>query len=227
MKSFSFFNSSKINFTKLFLELLVVFLGVTGGFLLQNYKEIRADRDLEKKYLEGIHTDTKENITELKESIAEDSLWLEQNRYALALIVKDSLPYDSAKTLMIHMAFFSEFNAQTNTYANIANSGNLNIIEDYELRQLIVDCFNNFENFKLLEIYFQKHNGNNFMPYLIANYNMFTRELISDDSHKKNEFINIFAIHYSLTQQRLDAYRNLLEENMDLEKLLLHSISKF
>lgn len=225
MKWFSFLKLSTINFTKLFLELLVVFLGVTGGFLLQNYKEIRADRDLENKYIEGIYTDTKENIQELKESIAEDSLWLDQNRYALQLILKDSLSYDSAKTLMIHMAFFSEFNAQTNTYTNITNSGNLNIIEDFELRQSIVDCFNNFESFKLLELYFQKHNGNNFMPYLISNYNMFTREMVSNDSHKKNEFINIFAIHYSLTQQRLNAYHDLLQENIALEQKLLKSIS--
>jgi hypothetical protein len=225
MKRFSNFNSSKINFTKLFLELLVVFLGVTGGFLLQNYKEIRADRDLENKYLEGIYTDTKENIKQLKESIAEDSLWLEQNNYAIPLIVKDSLTYDSAKTLIVHMAFFSEFNAQTNTYTNIANSGNLNIIEDFELRQSIVDCYNNFENYKILELYFQEHNGNNFIPYLISDYNMFTKELISKESHKQNDFINIFAIHYSLTQQRLNAYRDLLEENIALEKKLLKSIS--
>jgi len=225
MKGFSFINTSKINFTKLFLELLVVFLGVTAGFLLQNYKEIRADRDLENKYLEGIHTDTRENINELKESIAADSLWLEQNNFAIPLILKDSLSYDSAKTLLLHMAFFSEFNAQTNTYTNIANSGNLNIIEDFELRQRIVDCFNNFENFKILELYFQQHNENNFIPYLVSNFNMFTKELISKESHQQNEFINIFAIHYSLTQQRLDAYRILLEENEELEKELLKFIS--
>ena len=220
MKSPKVPSLSKINFTKLMLELLVVFLGVTGGFLLQNNKEIKADRDLEHKYLEGIYTDTKENIKELKESIADDSLWIEENKYALTLITQNSLPYDSAKVLMINMSFFSEFNAQINTYTNITNSGNLNIIQDYELRQSIVDCFNNFESFKLLEMYFRKHNENNFLPYLISNYNMFTQEFISMDSHFQSDFINIFAIHFSLTQQRLIAYRDLLEENLNLEKQL-------
>jgi hypothetical protein len=220
MKWFSFLKLSKINFTKLFLELLVVFLGVTGGFLLQNNKEIKADRDLENKYLEGIYTDTKENIKELKESIAQDSLWIEQNKYALPLIASDSLSYDSARTLMIRMAFYSEFNAQTNTYANITNSGNLNIIEDYELRQNIVDCFNNFENSKLLDAYFRQHNENSYLPYLITNYNIFTNDFISFKSHKQNEFKNIFAIYYSLTQQRLISYQELLEENLELEKQL-------
>jgi hypothetical protein len=224
MKWPTIFSLSKVNFTKLFLELIVVFLGVTGGFLLQNYKEIRADRDLENKYLEGIYTDTKENIKELKESIAKDSLWIEQNKYALPLIANDSLSYDSARMLMIRMAFYSEFNAQTNTYTNITNSGSLNIIEDYELRQIIVDCFNNFENSKLLDAYFRQHNENSFLPYLIANYNMFNSEFISLNSHRQNEFKNIFAIYYSLTQQRLIAYRDLLEENLHLEKELLKSI---
>jgi hypothetical protein len=220
MKWFSFLKLSKINFTKLFLELLVVFLGVTGGFLLQNYKEIKTDRDLEKKYLEGIYTDTKENIVELKESIAQDSLWIEQNNYALPLIASDSLSYDSARSLMMSMAFYSEFNAQTNTYTNITNSGSLNIIEDYELRQIIVDCFNHFENSKLLNAYFRKFNENRFLSYFIVNYNMFTGEFISLNSHRQIEFKNIFAIYFSLTQQRLVAFRELLEENLNLEKQL-------
>jgi len=224
MKLTKFSNLTKINFTKLFLELLVVFLGVTGGFLLQNYKEIKTDRDLEKKYLEGIYTDTKENIVELKESITQDSLWIEQNNYALPLLASDSLSYDSARSLMMSMAFYSEFNAQTNTYANITNSGSLNIIEDYELRQIIVDCFNHFENSKLLDTYFRKFNENRFLSYFIVNYNMFTHEFITLNSHRKIEFKNIFAIYFSLTQQRLVSYRDLLEENLNLEKQLLKSI---
>jgi hypothetical protein len=224
MKLRKFSSLSKIKFTKLFLELLVVFLGVTGGFLLQNYKEIKTDRDLEKKYLEGIYTDTKENINELKEAIAQDSLWIDQNNYALPFIANDSLSYDSAVALMKSMAFYSEFNAQTNTYVNITNSGSLNIIEDYELRQVIVDCFNNFENAKLLDAYFRKYNEGRFLSYILTNYNMFTGEFISLNSHKQIEFKNIFAIYFSLTQQRLVAYRDLLEQNLNLEKLLLKSM---
>ena len=223
MKIRTLFSQNKISLTKLALELLVVFLGVSAGFLLQNNKEIKADRDLEKKYLEGILSDTKENVRMLKESISQDSLWLEQNKYALPLIAKDSLSYDSARTLVLHMAFFTEFNEQANTYTNITNSGNLNIIEDYELRQGIVDCFNDFENFKLLEIYFRKHNEGSFLPYIISNYNMFNNEFISKNSHRQNEFKNIFAIHYSLTQQRLNAYRDLLEDNVLLEEKLINS----
>jgi len=40
---------------KLCLELIVVFVGVTAGFLFDSFREDRSDRRLEQKYLESLH----------------------------------------------------------------------------------------------------------------------------------------------------------------------------
>jgi len=61
---------------KLFFELIVVFLGVTAGFLLNNWQLEKQDELLDKKYMNGFLQDVNTNITELKTAIESDSLWL-------------------------------------------------------------------------------------------------------------------------------------------------------
>ncbi|MBN2362656.1 hypothetical protein JXL83_00830 [candidate division WOR-3 bacterium] len=63
---------------KLTLELLVVFLGVTAGFVLNNWRSDFQERQLEKKYIAGFLQDIQFNIEELETQIEKDSTWLER-----------------------------------------------------------------------------------------------------------------------------------------------------
>ncbi len=47
------------------LELLVVFIGVTAGFLLNNWREDNAELNLEKKYLESFYADVTADAIDL------------------------------------------------------------------------------------------------------------------------------------------------------------------
>ena len=212
--------NNKIDWLNHFIGLLVVFLGVTAGFILQNRKETSANKELEQKYLTGFYDDVKENILELKDAILSDSLWVEQNKYAIKLMVKDSLSTDSANVLVKNMANFSKISAQTNTYENITNSGSLNLISDYNLKQTIVKYHTSLKGFELLDDYFQNHNSNNFMPFLMHNYDIFKQEFVNKNGGKLPEFKNLFAAYFSLTQQRLEGYQRLLKESIEFQQQL-------
>ena len=153
---------------------------------------------MEQKYLTGIISDIDVNIEDLKDAINNDSSWLENNKYALRLLFEGTLPRDSANSLMLKMAHFSKFTAQTNTYENITNSGNLNLITSYEHKQSIVKYYKSLEDFKLLEEYFKEFNTRNFMPYMIENFDMFSTSLIVDGEEKSTMFKNIFGIFFSV-----------------------------
>ena len=215
-----FKQSNSINWTKLLLELMVVFLGVSAGFLLQNRKEDSGNRELEQKYIQGFVSDVNLNIEDLREAIEEDSLLLEDTKYAIPLIINDSLSLDSANSLIGRVAKFSEFTAHVITYENITNSGSLNLISKYEMRHQIVEYHKSFEDFKLLELYFRNHISNDFMPFLINRYDIFNQELEDYATVKTLRFHNIFAIHFSLTQQRLEGYKRLLKESEEIKKIL-------
>jgi len=74
----------KIKWTKLAIELIVVFLGVSAGFLLQNRKEASANKEQEQKYLQGFLADVNVNINELEESVIDDSLLLRNSKLHIA-----------------------------------------------------------------------------------------------------------------------------------------------
>ena len=209
-----------ISLKKLFLELLVVFLGVTAGFVLQNRKEIAANKEMEVKYLQDFYSDVNMDITELRTSITNDSLWLKRNEYALLNIFLDSLSLDSANSLVIQMSRFSEFTNHINTYTNISNSGNLNLITDYELKRTIVEYYKTIEDFKLLEDYFKSFSSDTFMPFIINDFDMFNQKLVNPEIRNSTKFTNVFAIYYSLTQQRLEGYKNLLTESENFKSQL-------
>ena len=209
-----------ISWSKLFLELLVVFLGVSAGFLLQNSKEDSSNNEQEQKYIQSFLSDIDVNINNLKESIEDDSLWLKKTEYAIYLIVKDSLSIDSANTLIILMSNFTEFSGQVNTYTNITNSGNLNLITDYGLKQTIVEYHKSLEELDILNSVFSDFRSENFMPFIIGNYDMFMQQFVNPEMAKSTDFTNIFGIQFSLTQQRLEAYKLLLKESEDYRDLL-------
>ena len=218
--------AKKINWTNHIIELLVVFLGITAGFVLQNDKEQSQNKEFEQKYIEGFRDNVSENIESLLEGIQHDSLWIAESTYALKLIATDSLRLDSANSLIKSMVYYSEFSEQTTTYENILNSGNLNLIEDYDLKQKIVEYHKGLEDFQLLEDYFHDYFSEILMPFLMINYDLFSQKLTVLDTHKSILFKNIFGTQFSLTQQRYEGYKRLLDESIKMEKLLSNKMNE-
>ncbi len=81
----------KYNWGKLGLELLVVFLGVTSGFLLNSWRERQQEMKMEQKYISSFIKDVNDNIDQLEELCALDSIWLKQARQNVMAIQNKTL----------------------------------------------------------------------------------------------------------------------------------------
>lgn len=200
-----------INWLNHSIELVVVFLGITAGFILQNFNETANDKKLEKKYMEGFKTDVTENASLLKSAIVEDSTWLDRYNYAIYQILDGSLTLDSAVSMMMGMANYSRFNKQDITYLNIVNSGNLGLIREYTLRQHIVAYHKELNDFEVLEDYYNDYNQNHLLPFMTDEFDLFQYKFITRDLYKEHAFTNAFGTIVSYRQQRITGYRNLLE----------------
>ena len=62
-------NINKYNWGRLGLELIVVFLGVSSGFLLNNWRMEKQETQLKHKYISGFLQDVNNNIPEFKNEI--------------------------------------------------------------------------------------------------------------------------------------------------------------
>lgn len=220
MESLKFNLLKRVNWPNRIAELLVVFLGVSAGFILQNQKDHFNNNELKGKYILGLMNDVETNIEILEKNTYEDSIWLHRNTYAVYQILDNTLVYDSACALMLSMTNFSELSPQADTYEDIISSGNLNLFIDFELRKNVITYHKNLDDYRILDDYFKDFITTQFMPYMIREFSLFRVEFAIPQSYNSLEFQNSFGTYYSLVQQRLKAQKALLEESLSFKKLL-------
>lgn len=208
------------NWNKLLLELIVVFLGVTAGFVLNNWGTHRQEKQDEKKYITGFYQDAEANLVELEEFIKADSLWLNRNIQILAALVEKSLPEDSAKSAMGQLVELAKIDFNTGTYENITNSGNLNIINNFETRTDLVEYHLEIDRVIFIQDFFQNFYDRFVFQFLISDFDLLRGEFTNPNILRSIKFSNMFAGYYSMVQQRLDAYKILLTKNKKLLKTL-------
>lgn len=213
-------HNSGIRWHKLILELIVLFLGVTAGFLLNNWRESHLELKIERKYLQGFSSDITKNITELQEKITADSLWLERSLPLLMMIKNTNLPADSATVVMRRIVETSRLDINKGTYEDIINSGKLNIIRDFDLKNSIVDYHIALGGITYIDDYTGQFFSDFVLPFLFREFNLLTGELTNPGIIKTTEFANLFAGYLSMVQERRRIYSGVLERSYSLLELL-------
>lgn len=208
---------------KLSLDLIVVFLGVTAGFLLNNWRMDTQDKQLERSYHVGLVDDVTQNQIEIQRSIRMDSLWLSRATPLLGVFAQGYFPTDSAKSAIELMIIFHRFEANTNTYQNIINSGNLNIIKNFDIRRQIIgyqDAINGLS--ALDDIYYTFYNDYT-IPVVIKEFNLASGTLIGKSISNPAMLSNIFSLQYWMVFERNKHYKNLLDKSNELKNSLQKS----
>ncbi|PJA48365.1 MAG: hypothetical protein CO170_02985, partial [candidate division SR1 bacterium CG_4_9_14_3_um_filter_40_9] len=160
------------NWEKLSLELVAVFLGVTAGFVLNNWQVEHQERRLEQKYISGFQQDVAYNNSELENALQADSLWLARTKPLILLVKEKTLPIDSAHVIMRLLSNISRIEYNTGTYSDITNSGNLNLITDFELKDQIVDYQIAINGVNFIDDYFYQYFSDFVMPFIFREYNI-------------------------------------------------------
>ena len=219
----------KINWTYYFAELLVVFIGVTAGFLLNNWRMDQAELKVEQKYLNSFYSDILDDESSLdsliiREKAKEDTLLSVLKK---SLIIKEPLTEDLAQTIVGQMLYLEWFSPSNDTYDDIINSGNLNIISDYNLKEKISSYYKFTVEVKNVEQYYLDHMDNYGLPILYRNYHLLNREFVNTESYNTLEFTNMFMGVFALLQQNNKVYKEALEKNRELKGELERVLDKY
>ena len=209
---------------KLFFELIVVFLGITAGFILNNWRMEQEEVKHEQKYLNSFLQDVNYDIPELEKAVESDSLWLARTQPLLTEIINNEISIDSAQALVKLITSISKMNASTSTYEEISNSGNLNIISDFELKSQIVKYYLDVGGVGFIDDYFQKYFSDIVMPFVLTEFSVLTEKFNNQETIRSVQFSNVVAGYYSMVQQRMEAYNALLKDSYllrdKLEKII-------
>lgn len=202
------------NWSKYLLELLVVFMGVTAAFLLDGWRQNRTDRQLEQQYLQSFYRDLRSDMENLQTVIPSNQFKLKRVQTFLSL--NDPIDLDSVKTILADMMSMEFFDKNISTYESIKNSGNLNNISDYALKEDMVKYYEKFKLVDKVELVYQDWLNLYAIPYVYENMDIVRQEFISPDQIKGYQFKNTVAGYYALLSQNLEVYQAIAESNRDL-----------
>ncbi len=213
-----------INWLHLVLELVIVFLGVTAGFLLNNWQMQREDDIVETKYLKSFLKEADENIKELKEFTRGDSLWLEKAKPLLVKLGSKKLSRSEGKDLITKIIQVKGVDIRTGVYEDISNSGNLNLISNYSLKNEIVDFYLFVKSVTIVDNFIMDYYKRFIMPFIFRNFNVVRNEFLVRNAWNSDEFANVVAGYFALIKQRRSYYKKMLGKSIvvksDLEKVL-------
>ena len=213
------------NWGKLGLELLVVFLGMTAGFLLNNWQEKEREEIVEQKYIKSFVKDVDDTITQLTKLIEGDSIWFVQAKSTFVAFQKKSLLPDSASGVVEKIMYFNKMELRSGTYEDITNSGNLNLIKNFELKTKIVNYNLSVKGVEFIDNHFYSYFNDVAVPFIFAEYNVMTEEFKDPNIYKSMQFSNVFAGYYSYVGQRYTAYKGLLDESHLFKKDLISELN--
>ncbi len=209
----------KINWLYYIVELLVVFTGVTAGFLLNTWRLDNAEIKLEQKYLSSFYNDIVDDEATLDSLIIRGQIKEDTLLYVLKESVVKEVPLteELAQTIVKEMFYLEWFSPSNDTYEDIINSGNLNIISDYNLKEEISSYCKFTKEVKNVEQYYLDHMDNYGFPTLYKNYHLYKLEFVNEESYQSLEFTNIFLGVFALLQQNIKIYREALVKNRELK----------
>lgn len=209
----------KINWAYYIVELLVVFIGVTAGFLLNNWREHKAEIRLEQKYLSSFYNDIVSDESTLDSLVFRTQKKVDNLMDILRKteIINEPMSEDLANSIVLELLYFEWFSPTNDTYYDIINSGNLNLISDYELKEKVSSYYSFLNEVKNVEQFYKNHLKDYGFPILYKNYHLFKLKFVNDECYKSLEFTNMFLAGMSLYQQNLKMYEQALEINLELK----------
>lgn len=219
-KIFQIFKQSKIDWTNHFIELIVVFIGISGAFALNNWNEDRQEKELEKKYLTSLHSEIKSDINQLNTIINathKDSIEVTE---LLTLLKNEEFELKKIIPYLNTLSSAEQFTPRTVTFESIKNSGGLEVISNYELRKLIIETYLLYNELVIVEQLTFDFLIDYWMPYSIKQIDIVKNSVVNKNFIKELEFGNLVGGYKSALSQQLNSYRKVMKKCNDLEASL-------
>ena len=215
----------KTGWLRLILELIVVFIGVSAGFLFDNFREERSNIKLEDKYLESFYNNVVADSVEIQSMILSNQNNIDISERSVASMQAGTITNDSALVVLSVMATYTNLNLENATYESVVNSGNLGLIKDFEISEQIVYYYRSHEDMRYVERVYNDYISNYILPYLNKKLDFISGQFVEDFTVNDIEFRNITAGYYILSSQKMELVHTLDSLNSDLKDSLADLIN--
>lgn len=215
----------KIDWQYTFGEILIVIIGISIAFSLNKCSENSRNDKVERLYLENL----KDDIETDRNSLADNLEKLKSKRETIKNTFKYFNPTIPKRDSTLMINFFNtaqiiEFSPKTTTHQTLMNSGDLKLINDFELKTAIQEHYRKYGRLKQDYGRMENISKEYIADYFIYNLDMekFRRgeKAFNDERLLKSIFQSMFgalSLKISTTQSTIESCDEIL---LDLEKAL-------
>ena len=210
----------KIDWKSKFIDLLIVIIGITIAFQLNNLNESTKSKAKENNYLKSFYEENRDN---------ESNLTL-----ALEFTLKAKNEIDSLKQLLLskdyqdvriialaaNMMVSSNFKPTLITMENITASGDFELISNFEYREKLIDTYNSYQTTSQLESILSDYVNQYVTPFFFENVRFSDFSSLRENFTKELEFENIVLGYDALLTQKLKGYEVSIVKLRTLNQLL-------
>ncbi len=131
-----------------FVETMIVVLGVFLGLQVNNWNEAQTDKRLEKQYLQRLYDDVALSIEDNKSGLAWDEERARTQKLVLNILESGELAEDQRTDFDAGLIYFGYHNTITmrlTTIEELRSTGKMAVIRDLELRNILAQAEANFK----------------------------------------------------------------------------------
>jgi hypothetical protein len=200
-----------------FIELIVVFIGISLAFALDNWREDINNRKLEKQYIGSFYKDISDDASSLEEIMRISKVKVDRIERYINRLKYHTTVQDSALIIIQDIMTKTPFSPKLSTYESIKSSGNLNILSDYKLKHDIIGYYQSLIDMKMKEDVYNNYIDQFAIPFVYENLDFLNQKLIKKNVLTSKRFNNLIFGYYALLTQNLKTYKNIYNKTQDLK----------
>ncbi len=216
---------NKINWLDHIANLLVVILGISIAFYLESYKEEKANALQEEKYMQSLIEDLSADINVI-DTLNKWNIYMSNSLVKLTQAATGrSFEEDSLVIYLLSSQYNPPFTPQLTTYESLKASGQMGLIDDFELRNQLVELYEQYyRGVRQYDEAIDQHLKGFFKPFYFKNVEFVGRNQVKKDFLRKPEFQNIMFAYRYLFLAKSEFYKSVQDQIEDtLEKLKKHN----
>ncbi|MCB0706669.1 MAG: hypothetical protein KDC34_15245 [Saprospiraceae bacterium] len=206
----------KINWKYAIGEVLIVIIGISLAFALNNWKERGANSTQKKQYLENLALDINQEISQLERNQEAVNEKLKTIEMVKPFLGKDPGRRDTIIRKVFELARLVNFYPENSTYQTLINSGDMKLIGNFQLRRSLEEHFALhkivLQDYERIEKIHEKYLGDFFIYHINFNELRFGNTDFLDNPLIANIITSVEGAYYLV----LKGNERCLKSNKDL-----------
>ncbi len=214
------------------IEVVVVILGITISFALNNFQTNAANNTLEESYLKSLYDDIASDNKELKETIIQTEMVIKSAETLLERSRGEDQSMEKNEFIQLVRAIASRpnFISKNATFSSLKNSVNLQLIHDLELRNLLFNYDQQYQALKTVEFFEGQELITLSAPFILRNIPLDSGIAHGFESLDVNrfladlEFTNHIILREAKRKELLGGYQEILKTSEQIELKLANRL---